>query len=68
MEVTWNPWHGCRKISEGCRNCYVYRADSKYDKDSSVVRKTAAFSLPLAKDRRGTYNYPSGPLFFTCFT
>ena len=68
MEVTWNPWHGCRKISEGCRHCYVYRADSKYDKDSSVVRKTAAFSLPLAKDRRGLYKYPSGTLFFTCFT
>ncbi|MBE6038714.1 MAG: DUF5131 family protein, partial [Anaerofustis stercorihominis] len=20
----WNPWHGCRKISDGCKNCYVY--------------------------------------------
>ena len=25
MSVSWNPWHGCRKISEGCRNCYVYQ-------------------------------------------
>ncbi|MDE6046291.1 MAG: phage Gp37/Gp68 family protein, partial [Alistipes sp.] len=23
MSVAWNPWHGCRKISEGCRHCYV---------------------------------------------
>ncbi|WP_367617448.1 DUF5131 family protein, partial [uncultured Bilophila sp.] len=21
----WNPWHGCRKISPGCRHCYVFR-------------------------------------------
>ena len=23
--ATWNPWHGCKKISPGCANCYVYR-------------------------------------------
>src|SRR3990167_3044939 len=21
--VTWNPVHGCSKVSEGCRNCYA---------------------------------------------
>lgn len=41
MSVSWNPWHGCRKISEGCRNCYVYRQDSRHDKDSREVRQTA---------------------------
>lgn len=35
----WNPWHGCHKISPGCMNCYVYRRDSKYEIDSSAVRK-----------------------------
>ena len=34
MNLTWNPWHGCKKISAGCLNCYVYRTDSKYEKDS----------------------------------
>ncbi|MBR7036047.1 MAG: DUF5131 family protein, partial [Bacteroidales bacterium] len=19
----WNPWHGCTKISAGCKYCYV---------------------------------------------
>ena len=32
----WNPWHGCRKISEGCRNCYVYRIDERHGRDASV--------------------------------
>ena len=31
----WNLWHGCHKLSEGCRHCYVYRTDGKYGKDSS---------------------------------
>lgn len=22
---TWNPWHGCHKISPGCKNCYMFR-------------------------------------------
>ena len=26
----WNPWHGCHKLSTGCRHCYVYRGDSKH--------------------------------------
>ena len=35
----WNPWHGCRKYSPGCLNCYVYRRDAKYELDASAVRK-----------------------------
>ena len=25
----WNLWHGCHKLSAGCRHCYVYRGDAK---------------------------------------
>ncbi|MDE7466916.1 MAG: phage Gp37/Gp68 family protein, partial [Muribaculaceae bacterium] len=21
MHDIWNPWHGCRKVSEGCQHC-----------------------------------------------
>lgn len=31
MHDIWNPWHGCRKCSEGCRNCYMYYLDSLRD-------------------------------------
>lgn len=24
-EHTWNPWQGCKKVSEGCVRCYMYR-------------------------------------------
>ena len=64
----WNLWHGCHKISEGCRYCYVYRQDSLYDKDSRVVSRTAAFDLPLRRKRNGGYRIPSGEQVYTCFT
>lgn len=51
----WNPWHGCRKISPGCVNCYVYRRDAEFGKDSSLVEKTANFDLPLRKNRQRAF-------------
>lgn len=69
-EANWNPWHGCTKLSEGCRYCYVYRQDSQRGTAiaSDECRKTAAFALPLAKKRDGSPKIPSGTLVYTCFT
>jgi len=64
----WNPWHGCHKISEGCRHCYVYRGDAKRDIDSTIVTKTKTVDLPVQKKRNGEYKIPSGTLVYTCFT
>lgn len=68
MSVMWNMWHGCRKISDGCRHCYVYRQDANWDKDSSVVTRTAQFDLPVRRDRRGRFKVPSGTTVYTCMT
>lgn len=70
MDSIWNPWHGCHKISSGCMNCYVYRTDSKYDKDSSKVCKNKTFDLPLKKKRNGEYALmpDSSGIIYTCFT
>lgn len=68
MEVTWNPWHGCTKYSEGCRYCYVYRQDEMLGRNSRECRKTNDFSLPIRKDRKGNYKIPSGSLIMTCFS
>ncbi len=64
----WNPWHGCQKISAGCTNCYVYRMDAKYNKDSTIVTKTSSFRLPVIRNRAGDYKIASGEMFWTCFT
>jgi len=68
MSVTWNPWHGCKKISAGCEHCYVYRIDSRHDKDSSQVKKTLNFDLPVKKKRTGEYRVLPDEEIFTCFS
>ena len=64
----WNLWHGCHKLSAGCQHCYVYRGDAKRNIDSTIVRKTKNFDLPVQTKRNGEYKIPSGTLLYTCFT
>lgn len=68
MSVIWNLWHGCIKISEGCKNCYVFRRDALYGIDSKNVYKTKNFDLPLKRKRDKSYKIPSGEHVWTCFT
>lgn len=66
----WNPWHGCTKLSAGCKFCYVYRQDEMYGSEigSNIARKTAAFDFPVKRKRDKSYKLPSGKVVFTCFT
>lgn len=66
--ATWNPWHGCRKLSEGCLNCYVYRIDSQFGRDSSKPEKNSDFDLPVRKKKNGTPVIASGETVWTCFS
>lgn len=66
----WNPWHGCHKISAGCKHCYVYREDAAFGTatPSNEVRKTASFNLPIKRDRKKNWKFTSGTEFALCFT
>jgi protein gp37 len=70
MPNYWNPWHGCIKISPGCKYCYVYRQDAMYGSEisSSEVRKNADFNLPLKRKRDKSYKLGSGQIIYTCLT
>lgn len=68
MDGCWNPWHGCKKYSEGCKNCYVYRRDEAIGKNPSIIEKNRDFDLPLKKKRDGSYKIPDGETVFTCMT
>ena len=59
----WNPWHGCTKLSAGCKYCYVYRQDAMYG-----TEEAASFDLPVKKNRDGSWKLPAGKVIFTCFT
>lgn len=66
----WNPWHGCHKISAGCKHCYVYREDAAFGTaiPPDEVRRTASFNLPLRRDRQKNLKFPAGTEFALCFT
>lgn len=66
--MMWNLWHGCHKLSTGCKYCYVYRGDAKHEVDSTIVTKTKSFDLPVLKKRNGEYKIASGTTVYTCFT
>ena len=69
MRDIWNPWHGCKKISEGCTNCYMYYLDKIHKKDGSNIYKTKnGFTYPLHKDRVGNYKIKSGEMIRVCMT
>jgi len=70
MPNYWNPWHGCTKISDGCKHCYVYRQDAMYGSGirSSEAKKNADFNLPIKRKRDKTYKLHSGQIIYTCMT
>ena len=69
MHDIWNPWHGCKKVSEGCQNCYMFFLDRLRDKDGSVIYRTqAGFNYPLSRDRNGRYKVRSGEIIRVCMT
>jgi len=66
--TVWNPWHGCKKYSEGCENCYVYRRDATIGKDASVVTKTTAFYDLIKLNKAKEYKIKSGEEVYACMT
>jgi len=58
-EATWNPWHGCQKVSPGCAHCYMYREKKQYGQDpAKIVRSKTTFHAPLG--------WSESKLVFTC--
>lgn len=47
---TWNPWQGCRKVSQGCKNCYMFRDKKRYGQNGSNIYRSNnnTFNKPLA--------------------
>lgn len=68
LEVYYNPWHGCKRLSEGCKNCYVFSIDKAHNKDPRVIYKTKSFHLPLVKKKNGEYKIPDFSWVWMCFS
>ena len=60
--IQWNPWHGCKKVSPGCKNCFVFKMDQRYGRDTTVIAKgKTTYEL---KDK----DCPPGSLIKLCFS
>lgn len=69
MHDIWNPWHGCKKVSEGCANCYMYFLDKIRDQNGANIYRTKnGFDYPLQKNRHGAYKIQSGETVRVCMT
>lgn len=69
MRDIWNPWHGCVKKSEGCKNCYMFFLDAQRGKSGSeIFRVKNNFDYPLHKDKNGYYKIKSGEFIMVCMT
>lgn len=64
--ATWNCWQGCHKVSEGCKNCYMFRDKKRYGDDGNVVVRSGddTFFSPLKWDRN--YKLKPGAFVFVC--
>ena len=58
-EATWNPWHGCLRVSPGCAHCYMYRDKLRFGQDASqVLRSKSSFDAPT--------KWKESKVIFTC--
>jgi protein gp37 len=47
-DASWNPWTGCRKVSSGCKFCYMMRDQERYGKDGTHIKRSkTTFEDPL---------------------
>lgn len=69
---TFNPWHGCTRVSEGCKFCYAESVDARYHPGNehwgpSVPRKTMSehyWNDPLRWERKYLKEGGERPLVF----
>ena len=40
-DATINFWHGCKKVSQGCKFCYMFRDKARYSQDGSKIVRAA---------------------------
>ena len=65
----WNPWHGCTRLSRACAGCIVFQTDAAYGRNTTLVRKTKTFDLPIKKNRKREYRLmPEDGIVETCCT
>ncbi len=64
-EHSWNPWRGCKMISPGCANCYMFREQRRFGLDPEVVTRTTTWGQPKKWQREAVAKNQK-QMVFTC--
>lgn len=69
----WNPWRGCHKHSEGCKFCYIHKADAKHSIDTNtIVKSEKNMTAPIERykigEHKGEYKIKAGETVYLCFS
>ncbi len=64
-EHTWNPWRGCDKVHERCKNCYMFSDQIRYGQDPTTVTRTKTWKAPHKWNREAA-KAGVNKLVFTC--
>lgn len=64
-ERSQNFWRGCRRVSEGCRNCYMFRDQIKYGLEPTEIVRTKTWGDPI-KWNKEAEKAQKPILVFTC--
>jgi len=59
-DETINFWHGCKKVSDGCKYCYMYRDKERFNQDATKVIRS---SKPIWDK---AYKFKEPKKIFTC--
>ena len=57
---TVNFWHGCKKVSDGCKFCYMYRDKERYGQDATTILRSGDTTFYQA------LKWKEGRKIFTC--
>lgn len=64
-DATVNFWRGCKKVSPGCANCYMYRDQKRYGNNpEEIVRSKTTFNDPIKWAKSGKLK--PGSKIFVC--
>jgi protein gp37 len=59
-DATVNFWHGCKKVSKGCKFCHMYREKSRFGQKGDIVTRSSKQKFFEA------LRWQDGKLIFTC--
>lgn len=65
-DATWNAWQGCKKVSTGCKNCYMFRDKERFGQNPNIVIRSArqTFYAPTRWSRKK--ELPTDSKIFVC--